>query len=213
MGEKKTSLSPVRQYADKVAWIWFLIDGLTHLILEASYLYLAFSGGAINSNSVFGLIWREYGKADARWAVSDGTIMSLECVTVLIEGPLCLLCVYAIWQRKAYRHVLQLGISLGELYGGWMTFAPEWFTGSVYLNTSTFKFTWIYLFFMNTVWVWIPLVLSVDSVVQIIRACDQAKIEQSPKSGVSRFWWQSIVAVLVLYAALLPGVLLTAELS
>lgn len=38
-----------------------------------------------------------------------------------------------------------------------MTFAPEWLTGSPNLDTSNFMFTWVYLFFFNTLWVWIPL--------------------------------------------------------
>jgi len=38
-----------------------------------------------------------------------------------------------------------------------MTFAPEWLTGSPNLDTSNFMFTWVYLVFFNTLWVWIPL--------------------------------------------------------
>lgn len=38
-----------------------------------------------------------------------------------------------------------------------MTFAPEWLTGSPNLDTSNAMFLWVYLFFFNTLWVWIPL--------------------------------------------------------
>lgn len=38
-----------------------------------------------------------------------------------------------------------------------MTFAPEWLTGSPSLDTSNFMYLWVYLFFFNTLWVWIPL--------------------------------------------------------
>lgn len=40
---------------------------------------------------------------------------------------------------------------------GFMTFAPEWLTGSPNLDTSNFMYLWVYLFFFNTLWVWFPL--------------------------------------------------------
>ena len=46
---------------------------------------------------------------------------------------------------------------------GWMTFSPEWLTGSPNLDVSDFTLKWIYLFFMNIVWVIIPMVLLWDS--------------------------------------------------
>ncbi|KAJ3542655.1 hypothetical protein NM208_g3979 [Fusarium decemcellulare] len=44
-----------------------------------------------------------------------------------------------------------------ELYGGFMTFCPEWLIGNVNLDTSNFMYLWVYLVFFNTLWVWIPL--------------------------------------------------------
>ena len=38
-----------------------------------------------------------------------------------------------------------------------MTFAPEWLSGNTNLDTSNFMYLWVYLFFFNTLWVWIPL--------------------------------------------------------
>lgn len=40
---------------------------------------------------------------------------------------------------------------------GFITFAPEWLTGNPNLDTSNFMYLWVYLFFFNTLWVWIPL--------------------------------------------------------
>lgn len=37
-----------------------------------------------------------------------------------------------------------------------MTFAPEWLTGSSQLETSNPVYMWFYLFFFNTLWVFIP---------------------------------------------------------
>lgn len=46
---------------------------------------------------------QEYAKADARWGESDPTIVSLEILTVIFNGSLCLLLVYAIFNNKPYR--------------------------------------------------------------------------------------------------------------
>lgn len=37
-----------------------------------------------------------------------------------------------------------------------MTFAPEWLSGSEALVTSNWMYTWVYLFFFNMLWVWVP---------------------------------------------------------
>ena len=63
-------------------------------------------------------IGKEYGKADKRWLVSDPTIVSLEVLTVLVDGPLCIMLVYAICKERYYRHWLQIVLSVCELYGG-----------------------------------------------------------------------------------------------
>ena len=36
-------------------------------------------------------------------------------------------------------------LSTSELYGGFMTFAQEWLTGSKALDTSNFLYLWVYL--------------------------------------------------------------------
>lgn len=48
-------------------------------------------------------------------------------------------------------------------YIGWMTFAPEWLTGSPNLVTSNPMYLWVYLIFFNGLWVVIPGLLLVHS--------------------------------------------------
>ncbi|CAM9728287.1 unnamed protein product, partial [Choristocarpus tenellus] len=62
-----------------------------------------------------------------------------------------------------------------ELYGCWMTFAPEWLLDSPSLNTDNPVFLWVYLFFMNGLWVFVPSILLWESMAQLIRACQVAK--------------------------------------
>lgn len=50
--------------------------------------------------------------------------------------------------------------------------AQEWLSGSPNLDTSNWMFTWLYLFFFNTLWVWIPLWILYDSYGTIVGAVD-----------------------------------------
>lgn len=58
---------------------------------------------------MFVIVWfkyspgKEYGKADERWLFSDPTIVSLELLTVVLDGSLALLLIYAIIKDKHYR--------------------------------------------------------------------------------------------------------------
>ena len=108
-------------------------------------------------------------------------------------------------RRKPWRHLVQALLSLAELYGGWMTFAPEWVEGSPNLvaqSESLLRF-WVHLVFMNGLWVLIPLVLLAESCVQIVRACDKAK---TPAAGtaLSAGWFHLCSLSLLAYAVLIP---------
>ncbi|MCD9640060.1 hypothetical protein HAX54_025086 [Datura stramonium] len=62
-------------------------------------------------------VWKEYSKGDSRYVGRDAGVVSVEGITAVLEGPACLLAVYAIAAKKSYRHVLQIAICLGQLYG------------------------------------------------------------------------------------------------
>ncbi|XP_023604886.1 emopamil-binding protein-like [Myotis lucifugus] len=110
---------------------------------------------------------KEYGKADARWVNFDPTIVSVEILTVVLDGSLALVLMYAIVKEKYYRHFIQITLCVCELYGGWMTFSPEWLMGSPNLNTNNWLYFWVYLAFFNSVWVLIPGLLLWQSLVEL----------------------------------------------
>ena len=113
-------------------------------------------------------LWQEYAKADARWGGADVTVISLELLTVFLAGPCATYCAYLIQQlhklpsakrgrMSARLWFLATMLSTGELYGGFMTFAPEWLSGSACLETSDPIFLWGYLVFANIIWVFVPI--------------------------------------------------------
>lgn len=115
-------------------------------------------------------LWQEYAKADHRWAGADLTVVSLELLTVFLGGPAAIYICYLLCRSsdhkisaksrgsaKATLWFVATALATAELYGGFMTFAPEWLTGSSQLATEDPVYLWLYLFFFNTLWVFVPL--------------------------------------------------------
>ena len=128
-------------------------------------------------------MWQEYAKADRRWAVADVGVISLELLTVLLGTPAALYVCYQTYQASRVRAdttanasakgklwIVATALATAELYGGFMTFAPEWLTGSTQLETSEPVYLWLYLVFFNTLWVFIPVWILVQSWKEVKRA-------------------------------------------
>ncbi|KAK6540201.1 hypothetical protein TWF694_009020 [Orbilia ellipsospora] len=183
----KTSTATIR-----FIFIWHLFDALTHMILEASFLYHSFFShtpdrkhfGAAYSTAPFALIWQEYAKADSRWSVADPNVVAIELPTVLLEGPGAAYICYLLAKGKSSVWFWILVVAVGEIYGGWMTFAPEWLTGSPSLDTSNAMYTWVYLFFFNMLWVWIPGWLCWVSWVEISKGLRLAQKADAVKKAI-----------------------------
>ncbi|KAJ3477378.1 hypothetical protein NLI96_g10499 [Meripilus lineatus] len=152
------------RWQDRFTWIWLAFDAMIHFTFEGSFLYLStFGRQVVTSSGPFAELWKEYARADARWGVSDPTIVSLEILTVFGAGLICCYVLRQLANDDPARHYWLIVLSTGELYGGFMTFSPEWLTGSAALNTSNALYLWVYLVFMNVIWVFIPIWLMYDS--------------------------------------------------
>ncbi|XP_026349012.1 emopamil-binding protein-like [Ursus arctos] len=156
-----------RGAADRGVLAWLCYDALVHFALEGPFVYLSFVGNVADSEGLIASLWKEYGKADARWLYFDPTIVSLEILTVVLDGSLALVLIYAIVKEKYYRHFIQITLCVCELYGGWMTFFPDWLMGSPNLNTDSWLYFGVYLVFFNSVWVLIPGLLLWQSWVEL----------------------------------------------
>lgn len=140
------------------------VDRLPHLYNRSDRRY-----GALYSQAPMARLWQEYAKADRRWGGADLTVMSIELLTVGLAGPAALYVCYLISKAvKAATPAVQakyqsrlwfvaVVLATGELYGGFMTFAPEWMSGNTHLAGDDPVYLWLYLFFFNTLWVFIPL--------------------------------------------------------
>ncbi|XP_045444604.1 emopamil-binding protein-like isoform X1 [Pipistrellus kuhlii] len=92
-----------RAAAERAALAWLCADALVHGALEGSFVYLSFMGNIADSEGFLASLWKEYGKADARWLHFDPTIVSVEILTVALDGFLAVVLVYAILKEKYYR--------------------------------------------------------------------------------------------------------------
>uniref|UniRef100_A0A8C8ZVZ5 EBP like n=1 Tax=Prolemur simus TaxID=1328070 RepID=A0A8C8ZVZ5_PROSS len=98
-----------RGAADRGALAWLCYDALVHFVLEGPFVYLSLVGNIANSDGLIASLWKEYGKADARWLHFDPTIVSVEILTAVLDGFLALSLIYAIVKEKHYRDKLTWG--------------------------------------------------------------------------------------------------------
>jgi len=156
---------------DRFTFMWLAFDAMIHFSFEGSFLYLSVFGRTVNSSiGPFAELWKEYARADFRWGLADPTVVSLEILTVLGVGPMCCYVLKQMISGDPARHYWIIVLSTAELYGGFMTFGPEWLTGSQNLDVSNPLYLWVYLVFMNVLWVGIPLWLMADSYSHITKA-------------------------------------------
>ncbi|KAK3676262.1 hypothetical protein LTR78_004012 [Recurvomyces mirabilis] len=147
-------------YTTKSSGLWQSNEAFVSPYLPPNVYFLGHTDrmyGADWGTGPFSALWREYAKADRRWGGSDLTVISLELLTVLIGGPLAAFICYCLIKQRPDMWFWATVLATGELYGGFMTFVPEFLTGNPNLDTTNFMYLWVYLFFFNTLWVWLPL--------------------------------------------------------
>ncbi|KAF8526158.1 Emopamil-binding protein [Gautieria morchelliformis] len=180
----RTLLPKGAKWSDRATFIWMAFDALIHFSFEGSFLYLStFGRQVVTSTGPFAELWMEYARADSKWGVADPTVVSLELLTVLGAGPMAAYIVYLLVRNDPARHYWIVVISTAELYGGFMTFGPSWLEGSPSLNTSNWLYLWVYLIFMNIIWVIIPFALLYDSYNAI---AGSLRLTQAQAKGVKR---------------------------
>ncbi|KAI0822350.1 Emopamil-binding protein [Trametes gibbosa] len=180
----KTLLPKNASWQDRVTFIWLAFDGIIHYTLEGSFVYYSMFGKQVNTSSgPMAQMWKEYALADARWGTADPTVVSLELLTVFGVGTMCFYVLKQLVQRDPARHYWIIVLSTSEIYGGWMTFCPEWLTGSPSLDTSNALYLWVYLVFMNIIWVFVPAWLMYDSYGHIAKSLRLAQAGAAAKKN------------------------------
>ncbi|KAK5658497.1 hypothetical protein OQA88_1889 [Cercophora sp. LCS_1] len=190
-------------------FIWHGFDALIHFFFEGSFLYHCFfsaipahsaeakgaypdpenylgttglvHGSQAGGANPFAQLWMVYARADKRWGGVDLGVVSLELLTVFVVGPMAVWVCYDIAKKNPRANVTMIMLATAELYGGFMTFCPEWLVGSINLDTSNFMYMWVYLVFFNMLWVWIPIYAIWTSAADIFDAFKVRSVSQASK--------------------------------
>uniref|UniRef100_A0A674J8A7 EXPERA domain-containing protein n=2 Tax=Terrapene triunguis TaxID=2587831 RepID=A0A674J8A7_9SAUR len=93
----------------------------------------------------------------------DNFTVCMETITAWAWGPLSLWTVLAFLQRQPHRYVLQLVVSLGQLYGDVLYFYTEYREGFAHSEMWHPLYFWFYFVFMNALWIVIPSILLLDA--------------------------------------------------
>uniref|UniRef100_A0A8C8RK25 EXPERA domain-containing protein n=1 Tax=Pelusios castaneus TaxID=367368 RepID=A0A8C8RK25_9SAUR len=145
----------------RLAVSWFAVCSFIHLVIEGWFsLYHTDIPG---DQSFLSQLWKEYGKGDSRYVISDNFTVCVETITAWVWGPLSIWTVLAFLQRQPHRYMLQLVVSLGQLYGDILYFYTEYREGFTHSQIWDPLYFWFYFVFMNALWIIIPFALLLDA--------------------------------------------------
>jgi len=139
---------------DRVVLTWWMITGVIHLVVEG-WVVAVPNFFTDTSGNPLSEIWKEYSKADSRYASRDGFTICMEAITAFVEGPLCFVVVYGMLKKAPWRHTLAVLVALGQLYGDVLYFATSWYEGLIHSRPEA-QYFWFYFVFINSIWIVIP---------------------------------------------------------
>lgn len=164
-----------RSPAQRLAAAWFLLCAAVHGGLEGFFSLrhrdLAADTGLLAD------IWKEYAKADSRYMTSDDFTVVMETVTAWAWGPLSFLTFLALLRDHPSRYVLQLIVSLGQLYGDVLYFGTEWLAGWTHSDPHPLYF-WGYFVALNALWLLLPGALLLQACLRLAAA--QTALDRPP---------------------------------
>ncbi|XP_067880369.1 3-beta-hydroxysteroid-Delta(8),Delta(7)-isomerase [Heterodontus francisci] len=170
--------------ARRLAVCWFAVCAFIHGVIEGwfSLKYRQIPG----DQAFLSQLWKEYAKGDSRYVTADNFTVCMETITAWTWGPLSAWTVVAFLQNKPYRFVLQLIVSLGQLYGDVLYFYTEYRDGFSHSDLGHPLYFWFYFIFMNSLWIVIPSILILDAWVNLSRAQRAVDLECPRASGKSK---------------------------
>ncbi|XP_047447294.1 3-beta-hydroxysteroid-Delta(8),Delta(7)-isomerase [Mugil cephalus] len=145
----------------RLALCWFAVCGFIHCVIEG--WFSAYYDVIPGDQSFLSQLWKEYSKGDSRYVIADNFTVCMETVTAMLWGPFSFWVVYAFLTNKPYRFVLQLIISIGQLYGAVLYFFLEHRDDYAHSEFGHPIYFWFYFVFMNFLWIVIPLTLIGDA--------------------------------------------------
>ena len=152
----------------RLSLCWFAVCGFIHLVIEGWFsLYHA---DLLGDQAILSQLWKEYAKGDSRYILNDNFMICMETVTAYLWGPLSLWVVIAFLRPQPLCFVLQLVVSVGQVYGDVLYFLTEYRDGFQHGELGHPLYFWFYFVFLNALWLVLPGLLILDSIKQLAHA-------------------------------------------
>jgi cholestenol Delta-isomerase len=164
---------------DRGMVVWLVITGIIHVVVEGAFSLNARFYQNENPTMLLLELWKEYSKADSRYATRDTFTTAMETCTAFLVGPMCFAAAYGLLKRCSWRWVLVLVLSTFQLYGDILYFATYWMDEADFSRPEPMYF-WFYFVTINGIWVVIPLWCVWVSLQQSMLAV--AKVEGSKRT-------------------------------
>lgn len=159
---------------------WLTLTAIIHVVVEG---YVVLTPSFYRSTSRFNFlaeVWREYAKADSRYATRDAFTICMEFVTAFFVGPLCLFSAREYCKQGKWRHVAALVASVCQLYGDALYFATCFYENGIHTRPEPLYF-WFYFVGLNGVWVVVPLLVCWHALGETLAA--QERSDSSSRGG------------------------------
>ena len=139
----------------------FAVCGFIHLVIEGWFsLYHA---DLLGDQAILSQLWKEYAKGDSQYVLNDNFMICMETITVYLWGPLSLWMEISFLHQQPLHFVLQLVVSVGQVYGDVLYFLMEYHDGFQHGEES-------YFVFLNAPWLVLPGLLILASIKQLAHA-------------------------------------------
>jgi cholestenol Delta-isomerase len=159
---------------------WFVVTGLIHTAVEGTYVIHDRFFQNTDPNMFLLELWKEYSKADSRYATRDSFVLSVEVCTAFVMGPLCFLAVVGLLTRASWRFGLIIVVSVCQFYGTVFYFMTCYFEDWVH-SRPEFLYFWFMFVIVNGVWLVVPGLCTWDALCKVNRAVKAAGMDMSKK--------------------------------
>ena len=159
---------------------WLILTALIHFVVEG---YVVLDGGFYRSKSKINFlaeVWKEYAKADSRYATRDAFTICMEFVTAFFVGPLCAFAAQQYCVRGQWRHLAALVASVCQLYGDALYFSTCFYEKGIHTRSEPLYF-WFYFIGLNSLWVVVPLAVCWHAVRETVGA--QRRLDERVKQS------------------------------
>eukprot|EP00899_Mesostigma_viride_P022943 jgi/Mesvir1/3833/Mv19799-RA.1 len=165
-------------FLDKLLMCWFVLCGVIHCALEGMFAISPEFYKSTTSN-FFHEMWKEYSKADSRYAARESGVVAIESLTAFVVGPLCFITSLGIYKGASFRWSLQMITSMCQLYGDVVYFWTAYLEGLIHSRPEWLYFHF-YFIIMNGIWIVVPLACVIHALKNINKLASEAKPAKSP---------------------------------